>query len=166
VRRSSIPLTLVLAALAVLVPSGGALAQEPAPTPSVTAAGTASVEPTPHDANSEASIRKAVEVAEDKALPRALAEARVHAARLAQLAGLTLGAIIAIDDSPQSPFGFYGPFGAYGTFGPDRYCGTVHTPRFRRDAAGHRHRVGTRTRRVCRVPRTVTSTVKVTFAAT
>jgi hypothetical protein len=86
-------------------------------------------------------------------------------ARLAQLAGLTLGEIVAVDETPQ-PIPYYGPFGGYGTFGLDRYCGKVRTGVFRRDAQGRRVRVGTRTRRGCRVPTAITSSVRVTFSAT
>ena len=92
------------------------------------------------------------------------ADGAEHNAELARLAGLTLGAIVSISDAPASPY--FGPYGFYGTFGPDRFCGTVRSPVFRRGADGKRRRVGTRTRRVCRVPPIVTSSVTVTFAVT
>jgi hypothetical protein len=141
-----------------------AQAQQPPPARTVTAVGTASVKAlAPSDRKHEAPIRAAVEAAEAHALPRAIGAARDQAADLARLSGLTLGAIVSISDGPSSP---YGPFyGFYGTFGPDRFCGTVHTSIFRRDKNGKRVRVGSRSRRTCRVPATVTSTVTVTFAA-
>jgi hypothetical protein len=154
---------LVASSIAVLLPASAA-AQQPAPGRTVEAAGVASVKvKAPSDRTHEAPIRAAVEAAEDKALPRALADARSKAAELARLSGLTLGAIVSISDAPTSP---YGPFGFYGTFGPDRFCGTVRTPVFKRGKDGKRHRVGTRTRHTCRVPATVTSTLSVTFTAT
>jgi hypothetical protein len=153
------------AALAVTVlPVAAATAQQPAPDRTVASQGVASVKViAPKDRQHEAPIRAAVEAAEDKALPRAIADARDHAAQLAKLAGLTLGPIVSISNAPSSP---YGPFyGVYGTFGPDRFCGTLRTPVFKRNKAGKRVRVGTRTRHTCRVPSIVTSTVTVTFAA-
>jgi hypothetical protein len=140
-------------------------AQTPAPERTVAAQGLASVKViAPKDRKHEAPIRAAVEAAEAKALPRALAAAREKATELAHLSGLTLGAIVSVSDVQASP---YGPFGFYGTFGPDRFCGTVRSTVFRTDKqTGKRVRVGTRTRHTCRVPPTVTSSLTVTFAAT
>jgi Protein of unknown function (DUF541) len=153
---------LVASTVAMLLPAS-ALAQTPGPDRTIEATGVASVKVrAPSDRTHEAPIRAAVEAAEEKALPRAVAEARSKATDLAKLAGMTLGAIVSISDSGVSP---YGPF-FYGTFGPDRFCGTIRTPIFKRGTDGKRHRVGTRTRHTCRVPPTVTSTVTVTFAAT
>jgi hypothetical protein len=153
---------LVASSVALLLPAS-AVAQQPAPGRTVEASGVASVKvKAPSDRTHEAPIRAAVEAAESKALPRAMADARSKAADLAKLSGLTLGAIVSISDTATS---FYGPF-FYGTFGPDRFCGTLRTPVFKRGKDGKRHRVGTRTRHTCRVPPTVTSTLSVTFAAT
>jgi uncharacterized protein DUF541 len=153
---------LVASTVAVLLPAS-AHAQTPGPDRTLEATGVASVKvKAPSDRTHEAPIRAAVEAAEAKALPRALAEARSKAADLARLSGLTIGAIVSISDTASSP---YGPF-FYGTFGPDRFCGTIRTGVFKRGKDGKRHRVGTRTRHTCRVPPTVTSTVSVTFAAT
>jgi hypothetical protein len=153
---------LVASTLAVLVPAS-ANAQTPAPDRTVQATGVASVKvKAPKDRAHEAPIRAAVEAAEDKALPRAIADARSKAADLARLTGLTLGAIVSISDAAALP---YGPY-FYGSFGPDRFCGTIRTPVFKRGKDGKRHRVGSRTRHTCRVPPTVTSTVSVTFAVT
>src|SRR5689334_23351598 len=155
---------LVAALAAAAVPVPGAAAQQPTPDGTVAAQGVAAVKVVaPKDRRHEAPIRAAVEAAENKALPRAIADAREHAAQLARLSGLTLGAIVSISDVPSSPYGPF--FGAYGSFGPDRFCGTVRTTVFKRDKAGKRVRVGTRTRHTCRVPSIVTSTVTVTFAA-
>jgi Protein of unknown function (DUF541) len=154
---------LVASSLAVLMPASAA-AQQPAPARTVQAAGVASVKvKAPSDRTHEAPIRDAVEAAEAKALPLAIADARSKAAELARLSGLTLGPIVSISDAPTTP---YGPFDFYGTFGPDRFCGTIRRPVFERGKDGRRHRVGTRTRHTCRVPQTVTSTLTVTFSAT
>ena len=153
---------LVATSIALLLPAS-AVAQQPAPGRTAEAAGVASVKvKAPSDRTHEAPIRAAVEAAEEKALPRALADARSKAADLARLSGLTLGAIVSISDTATS---VYGPF-FYGTFGPDRFCGTIRTAIVKRGKDGKRHRVGTRTRHACRVPPTVTSTLSVTFAAT
>jgi hypothetical protein len=117
----------------------------------------------PKDRTHEGPIRAAVEAAEAKALPHAMAAAREKATELARLSGLTLGAIVSVSDAQVSP---YGPFGFYGTFGPDRFCGTVRTAVIRTDkTTGKRKRVGFRTHHTCRVPATVTSSLTVTFAA-
>jgi hypothetical protein len=153
---------LVASSILALVPASAA-AQQPAGR-TVAATGVASVRVSaPSDRTHEAPIRAAVEAAEAKALPRALADARAKAADLAKLSGLTLGGIESISDAAVSA---YGPFGFYGTFGPDRFCGTIRTSVFKRGKDGKRHRVGSRTRHTCRVPATVTSTLTVTFAAT
>jgi Protein of unknown function (DUF541) len=152
---------LVASSILALLPASAA-AQQPAGR-TVAATGVASVKvKAPSDRTHEAPIRAAVEAAEEKALPRALADARAKAAELAKLSGLTLGGIESISDAAASP---YGPF-FYGSFGPDRFCGTIRTSVFKRGKDGKRHRVGSRTRHTCRVPATVTSTLTVTFAAT
>jgi hypothetical protein len=145
--------------------ASSAQAQSPAPARTVAAQGVASVKVVaPKDRTHEAPIRAAVEAAEAKALPRAIADARENATELARLTGLALGPVISISDAQTSP---YGPFGFYGTFGPDRFCGTVRTSVFRTDKkTGKRKRVGIRSRHTCRVPATVTKSVTVTFAAT
>ena len=153
---------LVASSILALLPASAA-AQQPGGR-TVAATGVASVKvKAPRDRTHEAPIRAAVEAAEAKALPHALADARTKAAELAKLSGLTLGVVVSVSDAATSP---YGPFGFYGTFGPDRFCGTLRTSVFKRGKDGKRHRVGSRTRHTCRVPPTVTSTLTVTFAAT
>ena len=107
--------------------ASSAQAQTPAPQRTVAAQGVASVKVVaPKDRAHEGPIRAAVEAAEAKALPRAIAGARENATELARLAGLQLGPIISISDAQSSPYGPF--FGFYGTFGPDRFCGTVRSP--------------------------------------
>jgi hypothetical protein len=141
-------------------------AQTPAPGRTVAAQGVASVKVVaPRDRTHEGPIRAAVEAAEAKALPHAMAAAREQATTLARLSGLTLGAIVSVSDAPSSPYGPFG-YGVYGTFGPDRFCGTVRTSVFKTDkTTGKRKRVGFRTHHTCRVPPIVTSSLTVTFAA-
>ena len=156
----------LIASLAICVLSAStAQAQSPAPDRTVAATGAASVKViVPKDRTHEGPIHAAVEAAEAKALPRAIAEARSKAAELARLSGLTLGPIVAISDAQSSP---YGPFiGFYSRFGPDRFCGTVRQSVFKRSkTTGKRVRVGSRSRHICQIPPTVVSSVTVTFAA-
>jgi hypothetical protein len=156
----------LLASLAICVLSAStAQAQSPAPERTVAATGAASVKViAPKDRTHEEPIHAAVEAAEAKALPRAIAEARAKATELARLSGLTLGPIVAISDAQASQ---YGPFiGFYSRFGPDRFCGTVRQSVFKRSkTTGKRVRVGSRSRHICQIPPTVVSSVTVTFAA-
>lgn len=142
-------------------------AQDAAPVPpqrTLVAAGLGSAKVTPQDRNSNASIVAAVEAAEAKALPAAVADARKQAQELAGATGVTLGAVLSISNQGTGP-GFYGPFFYGGSFGPNRFCGTIRTPVFKTDAQGRRRSTGkVRTRRVCRVPPTIQRTVQLTYA--
>jgi uncharacterized protein YggE len=110
---------LVVACATTVLSASSAQAQAPAPERTVAALGAASVKvKPPRDRKHEAPIRAAVEAAEAKALPRAIAAAREKAGELTRLSGLTLGPIVAIADGPATPYGPY--FGSYGTFGSDR----------------------------------------------
>jgi hypothetical protein len=157
---------LIASVVICVLSASSAQAQTPPPERTVAAQGVASVKVVaPKDRTHEGPIRAAVEAAEAKALPRAIAGARENATELARLAGLQLGPIVSISDAQSSPYGPF--FGFYGTFGPDRFCGTVRTSVFRTDKKTRkRKRVGTRSRHTCRVPPTVTKSVTVTFAAT
>jgi uncharacterized protein YggE len=151
----ALPLSLiVLSALA-----APAHAQQPATTLTANGLGEAKVEP--ENRKSDASIRAAVEAANAKALPDAMAKARAHAAELAAAAGVTLGPLIAIADNPNNGYTFFGP---QGTFGNGHYCGKVrNTKTVVRN--GVRRRVATKgTHRACRVPREVYATVSLTFS--
>lgn len=152
----------LLACTFALVVPGAAQAQEAAQ-PTVQAVGTGSVKPTPENRKSQDSIAAAVAVAREKAMPKALADARVRAQQLASAAGLTLGALVTVSDEPGTwPFT---PWGQDGTFGPGKYCGTVRSVKYR-TVNGKRRRIGWRTRRACRVPNQVTRAVRLTFATT
>ncbi len=148
---------IALAAVMLAFPAAASAQTTP---PTLTATGTASAVPDPANPRSEPSIRTAVEAAEASALPRAVADARAHATALAAAAGLTMGALISISDTAANPYPFYGPLG---TFPNGRYCGRVRRTRtVVRD--GVRRRVSAGTRRVCRVPPQVVSSVQLTYA--
>jgi uncharacterized protein YggE len=151
-------------ATALLVPAAGAQAP---PAKSVTTIGIGTASVTPKDRKSNASIKEAVEAADDAARPKAIASARERATELAQAAGLTLGAITSVSEAPTLPY--YGPFGApyglQGTFGPGKYCGNVRTSHLKRDSNGRTHRVLGKPHRVCRFPHTLNVSLTVTFAA-
>jgi len=160
-------MTVVTAAC--LVGTGAALpatagAQQPAPAgTTVTSVGSAQVKPVPGDRHSDASIRQAVADAETKALPRALARAQVHAGALATAAGMKLGGLLSIADTPQPGYPFvYSP--QNGTFGTGHFCGQVRGVRIVRRKNGTPQRIMGRRHRVCRVPSTVAVSVTLTYA--
>jgi hypothetical protein len=143
-------------ALAGLVPGGALAATEP---PTINAQGIGQAKPTPADPKSEDSIQKAVDEAQDKALPIAVREAQEYAAKVAAAAGLKLGPLVSISSSP------FGPYISFGTFGNGNFCGKVRNSTTAKDKNGRRHRKllpGTHT--VCRVPGSVSVSVSVTYA--
>jgi uncharacterized protein YggE len=152
----ALPLSLVVLSALAAAP---AQAQQPAATLTANGLGEAKVQP--EDRRNDASIRKAVEAANAKALPDAMANARAHAAELAAAAGVTLGPLVSIADSPNGGYGF---FAQQGTFGNGHYCGKVrNTHTVVRD--GVRRRVAAKgTHRACRVPREVYASVALTFS--
>src|SRR4051812_46535022 len=113
------PLAAAVAALLIAAPS--AHAQQP-PALSVTGIGEADV--TPADRNDEAAIRTAVEAANAKALPLAIADGRKRATALAAAAGVKLGPLVSISDGGLQGYG-YGPFVAQGPFADGQFCGNV-----------------------------------------
>jgi len=162
---SRVAFACAIGATAVLAASPAA-AQVPAPPPpqTISASGSAQVEPKPFDKKSNSSIKKAVAKARAKALPLAIANGRERAATLSQASGLGLGQLISISEGAATPFYFGGPFAEDGTFGPGEYCGTVRRAIVKRDSNGKRKVVGTRTSRVCRVPRYISANVVMVFS--
>jgi len=157
--------TLSWALAAAVASAAPAAAQTPSPAPNtITVTGTAQVKPEPVDAKSNESIKQAVATARRRAVPLAINNGRGRAATLSQLAGIPLGKLIAIAEGPASPFGPFGPFGEEGTFGPGLYCGTVRSRIFKTDSQGRRRAVGTRSRKQCRVPRSVTANLTMVFS--
>jgi hypothetical protein len=155
--------TVGLSAAATPVVAQTPLSSSPAPH-TLTVVGSAQVKPTPRDAQSNASIKKAVADARREALPLAIANGRGRAAQLSQLSGLVIGELISIAEAGPGPL-FFGPFGGEeGTFGPGQYCGTVSRPVFRVDAQGRRRVVDRRSRRQCRVPRFVSANLTMVFS--
>jgi uncharacterized protein YggE len=144
-------------------------AQAPAPAPpqrTLVSAGTGQVRVTPKDRQDNASIAKAVDDADAKALPAAIADAKQEAQELATAAGVTLGTLLSISNTVAQP-GYFGPYyGINGTFGPGRYCAQIRTVRFVKGKDGKRHRVTTPKHKVCRVPPFVTRQVQLTYALT
>jgi uncharacterized protein YggE len=161
--RLKLGLASVLATAAALAP---AAAQAQAPAKSVTAIGTGTAKVTPNDRKSNASIKAAIDRADAAARPKAMAAARERGVELAQSAGLTLGAIVAVAETPPSPFGPFNTYGLQGTFGPGKYCGVVRAFHIRRDSRGVIHRVAGRRHRACRFPSQDSVSLSVTFAAT
>jgi hypothetical protein len=137
-----------------------------ADTRTVTANGSGTAAVTVTDRHHNAPIVAGVTAAHEAAIPKAIADAREEAQRLATAAGLTLGALQSVSEAPASPI-FYGPFGpGYedGPFGPEKFCGTVRRPIFR-TVHGKRKLVRTVKERRCIVPRTETVQLSVTFGA-
>jgi hypothetical protein len=172
-RRFAPALVLLLAgaALGALLAAGSgssAHAQGASPGKTIAAIGIGQVAVKVDDRHKNASIVAGVEAAEAKAVPQAINEARDRATELAKAAGMTIGAVQAVEEQPQSPFGFYvgGPNAYPAPFGKDKYCGDERRPRFVRDSNGRRRVSGSRTVHVCRVPRFVVLNLSVTFAAT
>jgi hypothetical protein len=111
----------------------------------------------------DATIDRAVRAAQAGALPAAIAAARRTADELARAARLRRGAIVAIRRDVAPP-----PYldTELGAFGPGVWCGRIYTGgRTIHRADGTTRRVN-RYRHGCRVPRTTTARVTVTFAAT
>lgn len=128
------------------------------------ATGSGQVKVTPTDRMDNASIAKAVEEAEAKALPAAIADAKANAQALATAAGVTLGGLLSISDQVAAAPGYFGPFYTNGTFGPGRFCARIRTFHFVKGKDGKRHRKLSAPHKVCRVPPTVTKQASLTYA--
>jgi Protein of unknown function (DUF541) len=154
--------------LVVLEVPPGAGAQAPSATAkTITALGTGTVHVAKPRAQTNAAIGRVVSAARQAAGPVAVRAAGQEAQRLAQAAGLTLGALVSIAEQPASPYGPFFGYGVEGTFGPGRFCGTIRVPIFRRDAQGHRHLTHRfRKRHRCRYPHEISMTLSATYAAT
>jgi hypothetical protein len=168
IRRAPVAVALASAIAAGALAATPAVAQVAAPAAhTISVTGSAQVEPKPFDKKSNASIKKAVAAANAKAIPLAISNGRTRAATLSQLSGLPLGELVSIAEASFTPpFYFSGPLNQDGSFGPGEYCGTVRRAIVHRDANGRRKVVGTRSSRVCRVPRYVTSNLVMVFATT
>jgi hypothetical protein len=163
VSRRRVILALAASAAFATVPVAAASAEAPAGARTVTAIGTASVPVRRPARLSDATIRRAVGVAEAQVGPAAVVNARREATRLASALGVTLGALQSVAEQPASPFiPYYGV--GQGTFGPGRYCGTTRR-RVYRQTADHR-RVPTGrivSHHTCRIPPAITMSVSATY---
>jgi uncharacterized protein YggE len=132
----------------------------------ITALGTGQAKVKPTNRHKNAAIKRAVDRAYALSVPKAIADAREDAQRLAKSSGLTLGAIQSVDENVNNGGGYYyGPGASLAPFGPDQYCGKISRRVHRRDAQGRLHTVR-RTQRRCFVPAIASTTLAVTFAAT
>jgi hypothetical protein len=166
VRRLVVPVAAAsLAAALLLAPA--AAAQAPARSISAVGSGRVAIDRDAVAQNSR-EIGRAVDAARERAVARAIANAREEETRLAAAGGLTLGALLGVEEPDPTPF-FGNPANAYGsegTFGPGRFCGTIRTAIRRRDARGVLRPTGRfRSRFGCRVPAEVNLVVRATFAA-
>ncbi|HEX8104425.1 MAG TPA: hypothetical protein VF533_17550 [Solirubrobacteraceae bacterium] len=133
-----------------LAPAGGG----PPPTdrgyppPGVTATGVGRARILPRGLRSEPRIRRAVDRAMRKALPRGVAAARRRAATIAAGSGIALGEVWAVVQENNVPY--YGSGIDVGTFGTNQFCGRVRS-----------HRGW---RRTCRVPKDAVAYMTVTVA--
>ena len=153
---------IVCAAVLLLAAVPAVAAAKDAPT--LVATGTAQTTPKPADRKSEKSIHDAVEAAEAKALPLAVRDARDHAVRLARAARLKLGSLVSISDSQQPGYPVF--FGAqYATFPGGHFCGQQRNLKSVPGPNGFTRRVpGKGTHRVCRVPRSISASVTLTYS--
>lgn len=112
------------------------------------------------------SIRLAILDAQLESIPAALAAAREDAAALAVAGGFQLGPQISIVQESSGPFGEpLFELGAFGPFGPGEFCGTITRPVVRRDPQTGRRRVVRHVRqRRCFFPRSVDTSLRITFA--
>jgi hypothetical protein len=139
----------------------------PDPARSVTAAGEAVAPVEPDDADSSASIRRALMVASIEGLGPALAQARSEAATAGRPAGIAPGQVLSIVEQ-SGDFEVEADAGAsivFGPFGFGEFCGTVTRPVVRRDPdTGRRVRRRVR-RRVCHARSRLPVALRATFAA-
>jgi hypothetical protein len=148
-------LAVLLVALPLVVPASAAADG------TITTLGSGQAKVKPANSHRNGSIRRAVDSAYARAVPRAVAGARREAKQIAAASGLTLGAIQSVEETTDPYAGYY-PDTA--PFGPGQYCGRLRRRVHVRDAAGRLHTV-TRVRRRCIVPETARATLAVTFAA-
>lgn len=150
----------LLLSLALVAPATAAAADQ-----TITALGTGQAKVKPTNRHKNASIKRAVDKAYARSVPKAIADAREDAARLAEASGLTLGALLSVDENVNNGGGYYfGPGASLAPFGPGQYCRTIVRHVHRRDSAGRLHTIR-RKRHQCYVPDFASTTLAVTFAA-
>jgi uncharacterized protein YggE len=157
-------LAVALLAFAAGCLAAAAQAQDTAPSAAqrtLISAGTGQAKVTPTDTKNNAAIVKAIDAAEARALPLAIANAKSEAQALATAAGVTLGPLVTVSNAANSPF--YGPFYAFGSFGPNKFCGKARVFHFQKGKDGKRHRTF-ETKFVCRYPHQIQRQVQLTYA--
>ena len=138
-RRSLLPATLAAGATAVLLLAPSASAQAPAPANTITAIAAGRVAVDRDVAQNSKRHRGRGRGRPDRAVRRAIANAREEGARMAAAGGLTLGALVSVAEVQPNPFfggQIGGAYGGDGTFGPGKFCGAIRTAVRRRDASG------------------------------
>ncbi len=131
----------------------------------ITAAGIAQVKVVAPAPLTNAKIVKAVAAARARAIPLAFESARNQAIRLGAAAGLTPGAITAVEEG-GNPYGYFG-FNTGGRFGPGQYCGLVTRVKRGPRVDGRRGAVISRRKvRQCQKPPFYVAAFTVTFTAT
>ena len=127
----------------------------------ITALGTGQATPAPTSRTSSVAIATAVAEASVAAVPRAVVNARIQAAAIAEASGLVLGPVTAVEQQASQYF-FYNRL--IQESGPNRFCGSVRKTTVRR--VDGKRVVRTRKVRECYVPPFVATTLAVTFSAT
>jgi hypothetical protein len=145
------------------VGGGGSPPQAPGPpTAGITAVASASARVVRPVRETNASIAAAVADARHRAIPQAVARARVEALNLASAAGARLGRVAGVDETRASPYGVY--YDDTGRFGPGRFCGvSVHRVYSGPYGTPHRRLLRTIHKRRCYTPLSSTAAFSVTF---
>lgn len=154
----------VIAAAGLALASGGPPPVQPADpaVDTVVAGGSAQSRVVAPARKSNDTIERAVRAARARALPQAVAAARVEAAALAAAAGLRAGPIVGIRrDTP--PMGYWDQDA--GRFGPGVWCGRVYSGRRVVRLADGSTRRRSRFHHGCPVPKNASIRVTLTFAA-
>jgi hypothetical protein len=97
-------------------------------------------------------------------VPLALADARVHAQRLADGAGLVLGDVEEVEEYQGESYPEFGGAFTGGTFAPGKFCGTVTRTVRRRTSSGKLVRRRVKQRR-CFFPDALATNVEVKYRA-
>jgi hypothetical protein len=132
----------------------------------VVAPGVASAAVKPTDPLRNQPIKRALLAARRTVTPVAAAVARRNARTAARSAGLSLGPIVSITETPPIYYGSIFYDAALGSFGPGQFCGFVNRPIVRRDPETGIPRVVRRVRqRRCVIPRPYTLSLEATYEA-
>jgi hypothetical protein len=148
---------------------GGATAAEAGR--EIGSSGTAEVPVEPRDETSDRSIKQAIVKARGAALREAVATALRNAKVAAGAAGLKLGPLVSVAETPTGPYfpelfevpSIRDP--ALGALAPGLFCGLVRRAVARRDRKTGRLKIVRVTRRRCIVPRTYETRLEIAYSA-